>query len=149
MRDMVTSPPQARDCEVAGCQKSAQKGGLYCSMHYKRRARGTNMHAPEQEKLPAQERIRAMAIAYADADSEDDGAYRRAWDNLTNAAEGWVTALLGRRGGAARAKSLTAKQRSEIARRGGLAKHEAEVRVLAGKQTGERPAGKRPRRVRQ
>jgi hypothetical protein len=77
-------------CFVDGCDRPATRAGL-CEGHRKRRRRGQALGSPLQER-PATpwSRILEGCIALADADSEDDLAFRRAEDRLRKAIDGYA-----------------------------------------------------------
>lgn len=73
-------------CSIDGCLRPAYRSGL-CDGHDRRRRRGQVVHSPLAEvNLSPSERLASAALTFADADSEDDAAADRAWDNLRKTA---------------------------------------------------------------
>lgn len=66
------------------CHAPAARRGL-CWRHYMYVRRGT-----EDRPRGAFERVAAAALAYANADAEDDDAFRRARERLRDALDVWV-----------------------------------------------------------
>ncbi len=62
-------------------------------MHYKRKERGSCMSAPKREQLTPWGRVVEAAIGLRDADSEDDGDYRRCESRLRVAIKRWAAAI--------------------------------------------------------
>ena len=102
-----------RSCEIDGCDGLVLYGEL-CEMHRKRRERGAPLHAPKQERLGAKERLRANAIAYADA--EEDADELAAGVNLEKAAERRVLMKAGRKAVLARWHKTLPAERQRIAK---------------------------------
>lgn len=74
-------------CLVADCERPAapKKGGM-CEAHAKRRLRGAPLAAAVRIRGRPLEALREAALEYADADAEDDDAWRRAEARLMRAA---------------------------------------------------------------
>lgn len=70
-------------CSVDGCENHVAKDGL-CSGHYKRKQRGQPVAVQLQAKPSGVERLREAALAYAEADEDDE--FARADANLLKAA---------------------------------------------------------------
>lgn len=84
-------------CTVADCLRIAERSGL-CSTHRKRAQRGQQLGLPVAERfLSTWDRLHAAALDLADADTEDDAAYRRAEDRLRKAIDARVEELLAQR----------------------------------------------------
>ena len=83
-------------CEV--CGRPGDRGRHLCSAHQKRRADGDTTPVGPARGGPAGARLHESplhrlleaALAYADADSEDDVAFQRAKDNLRKAAKAYA-----------------------------------------------------------
>ncbi len=70
------------DCAVDDCPRPAKRNG-YCYSHSKRGQRGMPVHVPiPQRPTKPFDRAVEAALAYAEADADDEVAYRRARDNL-------------------------------------------------------------------
>ncbi len=77
------------DCHVEGCTRPARSDGK-CWTHVKRRQRGKPLDAPVKARrrpgapdiAELADRLQIAALAYADADAEDDAAYDAAWCRL-------------------------------------------------------------------
>lgn len=115
---MTEEKPIAGDCAIDGCGRLAHSGGRYCAGHAKRIERGSTSAAPLRQHLPLRERVLKLSLDLADADSEDDGAYEKAWDNLEHAMSKWGDVIKARRGGVARSAILSPERRRQIARIG-------------------------------
>ena len=76
-------------CAHLGCVREAQSLGL-CGAHYMRRKRGTAMDRPVRDQRPRtlSEQLRDAAIAYAEAETEQD--FQNAWARLRAAAKGYT-----------------------------------------------------------
>lgn len=114
-------------CSVDGCPKEAARGGL-CWGHVKKRQRGQTVNEALTERPESKiDVLREAALAYAEAEEDDD--FRRAEDSLRKAAERFgaetarraeamIRSERARRAGLARAAKLTPERRKEIARQG-------------------------------
>lgn len=92
------------DCSVDGCENEARRGGL-CWGHHKRKDRGMPVEATMAPRPTKLARLRAAALAYAEADTDQD--YDRADDNLIKSAAAARCAAIGKltRDGMARLKA--------------------------------------------
>lgn len=78
------------ECSVDGCPFPVRKGG-YCDSHLKRQTRkrigesSIPVSGLIERRPSGMERVCECALTYYEADSEDDDAYRRAFDNLRKA----------------------------------------------------------------
>lgn len=86
-------------CETADCLRPVRYRGSRCSAHAARLRKGGKTKGPIRERLPLRERIQHLCIGLADADSDDDRAYDRAWDTLRKAIEDWADELARERAG--------------------------------------------------
>jgi hypothetical protein len=77
------------DGELCGRPTDSSDHGL-CPMHRQRMHRGAPMGAPPKLRLTPFGRVTEAAIALADADAEDDTAWRHAVGRLASAAEAWL-----------------------------------------------------------
>lgn len=100
-------------CSVEGCLRPVEAGGL-CAGHRKRKTRGTTIAGElrDDTRSPA-EILTDAAIALADADAEDDEAWRRAKKSHEYAAESFA-----RRRTKARIRETLTKLRAEGVRLG-------------------------------
>lgn len=64
-------------CDEDECLLPAERGGK-CRGHAARAERGKVRAGPLRERLSSWEQLHAALLAVADADAEDDAAYRRA-----------------------------------------------------------------------
>lgn len=79
-------------CAIEDCDKPASKAGM-CWGHAKRKARGQTVSGPIKERPKSKsEWLREAALAYADADSDDEEAFTRAVDSLRKAAAAFGSA---------------------------------------------------------
>ncbi len=81
-----------RYCEVEDCIRPAAPGGKKCWAHYKHLERYGAVRPVNQRPSEAvRQRFLEAILAYADADSENDVAYRRAerelWDAFADASQ--------------------------------------------------------------
>lgn len=73
-------------CSVSECVNAARKAGL-CWGHFKRRQRGQSANGELRPSVMTPDQVLTeAALAYAEADVADDGAFQRAWDRLRKAA---------------------------------------------------------------
>lgn len=105
-----------RWCAATDCDRAVHSGGLYCAGHAKRIERGNTSSAPLRENLTLRGRCMDKVIALADADSEDEEAYERAWDALEHAVKDWAKYMHQSRAGKARWLGTTAQERSDFMR---------------------------------
>lgn len=77
-------------CSVEGCVRPVEAGGL-CQGHRKRKTRGQTVSGDlrDDTRTPS-EILTDAAIALADCDSDDDGAWARAQKNHQHAAESYA-----------------------------------------------------------
>jgi hypothetical protein len=78
-----------RYCSWPGCERRAG-GGTLCSLHEKRRQRGTNMNAAVPQKIPPFELVIEVGSRYLE--SETDAEERANKAKLRRAAAGWLRA---------------------------------------------------------
>ncbi len=81
-----------RYCEVEDCIRPAAPGGKKCWAHYKHLERyGAVRPVNQWPSEVVRQRFLDAVIAYADADSDDDAAYRQAerelWDAFADASQ--------------------------------------------------------------
>jgi len=72
-------------CTADGCLLPEHAAGL-CQGHFRRRARGRQVHAPIRETLTPWGRLAEAALLFADAPADDDAEYRRVAMALRRAA---------------------------------------------------------------
>lgn len=116
----MTDLPQ--ECEVADCLRPVHARGKHCAAHAKQHQRGGITHAPVRDRLPLRERIGHLCDELANADSDDDAGYARAWDRLRKAIEEWAHALRQSRAGRARMQSMSPAEQTAFRRQGAKAR---------------------------
>ena len=78
-------------CTSPDCLNPEHASGL-CVGHFRRKARGRPVGRPLREVLTPWGRVMEASITLAEVSTDDDGAFRRAEDNLRTAIRAWARA---------------------------------------------------------
>jgi hypothetical protein len=82
-------------CTAPGCDDSTRQGRAYCDFHRRRLDRGKPLTAPKKVRLNPRERLHEAALAWADADAENEAAYQKAATELLKAARAMAPQVAG------------------------------------------------------
>ncbi len=121
----MTNPEAVETCDFDGCGRPAERlvdgERRLCAGHRKQLQRRGHLSPITPRQKSPRERLFDAMLALADADSEDDEAYAKAEERFWAASDAYSASTLARKGGLARARSLTPDQRRDIARKAALA----------------------------